>query len=84
MVDFDTLLVVLITSALVSSGFFLIGIVFLATDIGPLIYLAYQRGGQMDKTLGLSAGRSGIRIPGRGKCSLRTIAVDARVNYRLF
>jgi len=27
-----------------------------------------------------SAGRSGVRIPGRGKCSLRTTAVDARVN----
>ena len=38
----------------------------------------------MDKTLGLSAGRSGVRIPGRGKCSLRTTAIDARVNYSLF
>ena len=45
---------------------------------------SYQRGGLMDKTLGLSAGRSGVRIPGRGKCSLRTIAVDARVNYPLY
>ena len=25
-----------------------------------------------------------VRIPGRGKCSLRTIAVDARVTYLLF
>ena len=32
------------------------------------------RGGLMDKTLGLSAGRSVVRIPGRGKCSLRTRA----------
>ena len=36
-----------------------------------------QRGGLMDKTLGLSSGRSGVRIPGRGKCSLSTTAVDA-------
>ena len=27
----------------------------------------------MDKTLELTAGRPGVRIPGRGKCSLRTI-----------
>ena len=27
-----------------------------------------QRGGLMDKTLRLSAGRSGVRIPGRDKC----------------
>ena len=40
-----------------------------------------QRGALVDKTLGLSAGRSGVRIPSRGKCSLRTTAVDARVNY---
>ena len=38
----------------------------------------------MDKTLGLSAERSGVRIPGQGKCSLRTIAVDARVKYPLY
>ena len=38
----------------------------------------------MDKALGLSAGRSGVRIPGRGKCSLRNIAVDTRVKYPLF
>ena len=38
----------------------------------------------MDKTLGLSAGRSRVRIPGRGKCSLRTIEVDARVKYPLY
>ena len=43
-----------------------------------------QRGGLMDKSLGLCAGRSGVQIPGRGKCSLRTIAFDARVNYPLF
>ena len=36
------------------------------------------------KILGLSAGRSGVRIPGRGKYSLRTTAVDARVNYPLY
>ena len=40
-----------------------------------------QRGGQMDKTFGLNAGRSGVKIPCRGKCSLRTIA--ARVNNPL-
>ena len=28
-----------------------------------------------DETLGLSAGRSGVRIPGRGECWLRSIAV---------
>ena len=38
----------------------------------------------MDKTFGLGAGRSGVRIPGRGKCSLITTAVDARVNYPLY
>ena len=38
----------------------------------------------MDKTLGLSGGKSGVRIPGRGKCSIRTIADDARVNYPLY
>ena len=38
----------------------------------------------MDKTLGLlSTGRPGVRIPGRGKCSLITIAVDERENYPL-
>ena len=35
----------------------------------------------MDKTLGLSTERSGVRIPDRGKWSLITIAVEARVNY---
>ena len=44
----------------------------------------YQGGGILDKTLGICTGRSGVRIPGRGKCSLRTIAVDARVNYPLY
>ena len=43
-----------------------------------------QRGGLMDKTLELSAERSGVRIPGRCKCSRRTIAVDAKVNYPLY
>ena len=38
----------------------------------------------MDKTLGLGTGRSGVRILGRGKCSLRTIAVNARVNNLLY
>ena len=33
----------------------------------------------MDRTLGLSAVRSGVRIPGGGTCSLRTTAVDASV-----
>ena len=36
------------------------------------------------KNLGISAGRLGYRIPGRGKCSLGTIAVEARVNYPLY
>ena len=44
----------------------------------------HQRGGLMDKSLGLSAGRSRVRIPGRGKCSVRTTAVDAMVNYPLY
>ena len=39
----------------------------------------------MDKTFGfkagLNAGRSGVRIPGQGKGSLRTISVDTRVKY---
>ena len=34
----------------------------------------------MDKTFGLSAGKSEVRIPGRGKYLLRTTAVDARIN----
>ena len=38
----------------------------------------------MDKNFGLSAGKSGVWIPGPGKCSLRTTAVDARVNYPLY
>ena len=41
-------------------------------------------GGLMDKTFGLSAGRSGVRTPVPGKCSLRTTAVDARVKYPLY
>ena len=41
-------------------------------------------GGRIDKTIGLNAGRSGVRIPSRGKCSLRTIAVDARVNFPVY
>ena len=41
----------------------------------------YQLGGLMDKTLGLSAGRSEVLIPVLGKCST---AVDARVNYPLY
>ena len=44
----------------------------------------HQRGGRMDKSFGLNAGRSGVRIPGWSKCSLRTIAVDAKVKYPLY
>ena len=29
----------------------------------------------MNKTVGLNAGISGVRIPGRGKCLLRSISV---------
>ena len=47
-------------------------------------HILYQRVDLMDKTLGLSAGRSGVRIPGRGKSSLKPIAVDAMVSYPLF
>ena len=42
-----------------------------------------QRGCLLGKTLELSAGRSGVRIPGRGKSSLKILTVDARVNYPL-
>ena len=50
-----------------------------------------QRGGLMNKTLGLSAGRSGVykHIDLMNKtfeslrCSLRTTAVDARIKYPL-
>ena len=35
----------------------------------------------MDKTSGLN---DGVRIPGRGRCSSRTTAVDARVKYQLY
>ena len=49
------------------------------------MYIAIdKRDGLVDKTFGLSAGRSWVRILGRGKCSLRTTAVDAGVNYRLY
>ena len=37
----------------------------------------------MDKTLELSAGVSGVRIRGRGKCSSITTTVDARVQDNL-
>ena len=43
-----------------------------------------QRGGFMDKTLALSARRSGLQILGRGKCSLKTIAAYRRIKYPLF
>ena len=33
----------------------------------------------MNDTLSLSAGRSGVRNPGRDKCTPRTIAVDVKV-----
>ena len=42
-----------------------------------------QRGDLIDKTFKLSVGISQVRIPGRGKCSPRTIAVDARVKQPL-
>ena len=48
-----------------------------------LIYATNQRGGLMDKTFGLSGGRSVVRIPSRDKFSLKTIPVDARVKYSL-
>ena len=37
----------------------------------------------MDKTVGLGAGRSGVRIVGRGESSLRNTAVDTGVKYPL-
>ena len=42
---------------------------------------SYQRGGRFVNTLGQSAGKSVFRIQGRGKCSIRTSAVDARLIY---
>ena len=42
-----------------------------------------QRSDLMKKTMELIAGRSGVKTPGRGKFSLRTIAVDARISYPL-
>ena len=45
--------------------------------------MGVERGGLMDNTLGLSTGRSGVRIPGRGKCSRKTTAFHARVKYPL-
>ena len=48
-----------------------------------MIRHSHQRGGLMDKTFGVSAGRSVVQIPGWGKCSLRTTSVDARVNHPL-
>ena len=52
--------------------------------MGKHAYSGDQRGGLVDEALGLSAGRSGVRIPDRGKCWLGTTAVDARVNYPLY
>ena len=48
------------------------------------LFIFHTNGGLMAKTLALSVGRSGVRIPGRGKCSLRTTAIDMRVNYPLY
>ena len=56
---------------------------FLLTN-KSLFVVVHQGGGLMDKTLGLNAGRSGVQIPGRGKFSLRTKAVDASVKYQLY
>ena len=38
----------------------------------------------MDKTLGLSARKIRGSLEDRGKCSLRTTVVDARVNQQFF
>ena len=43
-----------------------------------------QRCGRMDKTFGLNDVKSGVRIPGRAKFSIRTTAADARVKYPLY
>ena len=61
-------------------------IISLTTKNGLMIYFFSQdqRGGLLDKTMALSTGRSGVRIRGQGKCSLRTIAVHSRVYYPLF
>ena len=44
----------------------------------------YQCEGRLDKIFECFAGSSGVRIPGRGKCSLRIIVVDVRANYQLY
>ena len=58
-----------------------IGLYLLAALL--VIPFCNQRGGLMQwkKPLSLSAGRSRVQILDRGKCSLRTIAVDAKINY---
>ena len=38
----------------------------------------------INKTFGINAGRSGVRILDWGKCSLRILVVDARVKYPLY
>ena len=44
----------------------------------------YQRGVRMDDTFVSSKLEiNGVRIPNRGKCSLRTTLVDAGVKYPL-
>ena len=51
----------------------------LTNRLKPLFNL-YQSGDQIEKFFVRFARRSEVQIPGRGKCSLRTISVDARVN----
>ena len=40
--------------------------------------------GDNSLTLPFNSRRSGVPIKGRGKCSRRTITIDARVNHQLY
>jgi len=50
----------------VSEDNFMLGKVIPVTRVYYCV--CYQRGSLMDETFGLSAGRSRVQIPGRGKC----------------
>ena len=55
-------------------------------EMNPVICFneSNQRGDRMDETIILNAGRLEVRILGRGKYSLITIEIDARVKYPLY
>ena len=57
---------------------------FLKKIVAIMFTEIYKRGGRMDNTFVRSEWEfKGVWIPGRGKCSLRTTSVDARVKYPL-